>query len=278
MRYDEPVLDGLRIGMPSLIELEGIEAQAAACRRLGLDFVELNMNLPECVPGRLDPAALRAAGERNAVGFTLHLPEETDLAAFQPPIRDGYRRLCCEALRWAAEAGIAVVNMHLLRSVYFTLPDRRAWLYERCEHEFREALHDAFGPLSAEAARLGILLCIENAGDWNELFLTRTLEGLLSSFDLWLTWDTGHDGAAGFRDRAFLERHADRIRHMHLHDFRAPREHGQAGRSHLALYEGELDVEGALAAARRREARVVVEVKTLDALERSLSRLRERRR
>jgi sugar phosphate isomerase/epimerase len=265
------MLDGLRLGMPWLVELDGIEAQVAACHRLGLDFVELAMNLPCCIPGRLEPAALRAAAGREAVDFTLHLPEETDLASFQPLVRDGWRRLCCEALRWAAGAGIAVLNMHLARGVYFTLPDRRAWLYELYEREFRDALGESFASLAAEASRLGILLCIENTGDWNEPFLARALEGLLASFDLWLTWDTGHDGAAGFADRALLEHHADRIRHMHLHDFRA-------GKSHLALYDGELDVEGALAAARRRGAGVVVEVKTLEALETSLARLRARRR
>jgi sugar phosphate isomerase/epimerase len=262
------MLGGLRLGMPSLIELDGIEAQAAACRRLGLDFVELNMNLPWCVPGRLDPAALREAAAREAAAFTVHLPEETDLASFQPQIREGYRRLCAETLRWAEEAGVAVVNTHLLRGVYFTLPEARAWLYERYERPFREALMESFGPLAAEAARRGVLLCIENTGDWDQGFLARALEELLGSTDLGLTWDTGHDGASGFRDRALLARHGARIHHMHLHDFRP-------GRSHLPLGSGDLDLSAALAVARRQRARVVVETKTLAGLETSLARLRQ---
>ncbi len=261
------MLDGLSLGMPSLIELDGIEAQAAACRKLGLDFVEVNMNLPWAAPHRLDPAGLRALAAREAVAFTLHLPEETDLASFLPRVREGYRELCGEALRWAEEAGAAVVNMHLLRGVYFTLPQGRAWLYERYEREFHEALLESFAGLSAEAARRGVLLCVENTGDWDQGFLARAVEGLLASTDIGLTWDTGHDGCRGFSDRALLRRHEDRIRHMHLHDF-------GAGRSHLPLGSGELDLPAALAVARRRLARVVVETKTLAGLQTSLDRLR----
>lgn len=35
-------------GMPTLIECDTVEQNAALCGRLGLDFVELNRNLPIC--------------------------------------------------------------------------------------------------------------------------------------------------------------------------------------------------------------------------------------
>lgn len=38
----------LEIGMPTLIELPDIDASANLCHELGLQFVELNMNLPYC--------------------------------------------------------------------------------------------------------------------------------------------------------------------------------------------------------------------------------------
>ena len=34
------------LGMPTLLELESFEQSAALCRALGLQFVELNANLP----------------------------------------------------------------------------------------------------------------------------------------------------------------------------------------------------------------------------------------
>jgi len=43
--------------------------------------------------------------EREAVAFTLHLPEKTDLASFQTRTRDCARLLYSETLRWAEDAG-----------------------------------------------------------------------------------------------------------------------------------------------------------------------------
>ncbi|MEY8357128.1 hypothetical protein AALB39_27815 [Lachnospiraceae bacterium 54-53] len=34
-------------GMPTLIELAGLEENARPCNSLGLKFIELNMNLPQ---------------------------------------------------------------------------------------------------------------------------------------------------------------------------------------------------------------------------------------
>ena len=40
----------LKLGMPTLIELADLEANVALARRLGMAFVELNMNAPEYSP------------------------------------------------------------------------------------------------------------------------------------------------------------------------------------------------------------------------------------
>ena len=37
----------IEFGMPTLIELAGLEENAKLCNGLGLKFIELNMNLPQ---------------------------------------------------------------------------------------------------------------------------------------------------------------------------------------------------------------------------------------
>ena len=69
--------------------------------------------------------------------------------------------------------------------------------------------------------------------------------------------------AAGNADADFFAAHADRLRHMHLHDCRE-------GRDHLPLGAGDLDWQKALAHARVRQLRAVVEVKTEAALRASV--------
>lgn len=41
-------------GMPTLIELNGIEENLSLCTSLGLDFIELNMNMPEYQPDKIE--------------------------------------------------------------------------------------------------------------------------------------------------------------------------------------------------------------------------------
>ena len=59
----------MHFGIPTLIELKSTEACAALCRELGLDFVELNMNLPEYQPDRIDTAV--TTGTSSYVGSYL---------------------------------------------------------------------------------------------------------------------------------------------------------------------------------------------------------------
>ena len=118
------------LGMPTLIDLPDVEANIELCRKLGLSFVELNMNCPAYNPQSLGAEQLRQLERETGVGFTLHLPEEIDLASFQPNIRQGHLSCCKEAIAWAGKADISIVNLHLNSGVYFSLPDRRVWLYE----------------------------------------------------------------------------------------------------------------------------------------------------
>ena len=46
----------LQFGMPTLIENHSLEENIALCQRLGLNFIELNMNFPEYQLDKLEEA------------------------------------------------------------------------------------------------------------------------------------------------------------------------------------------------------------------------------
>ena len=57
----------MQFGMPTLIEHAGLAENVRLCRRLGLNFIELNMNFPEYqLPALEDTEALLKAGEEAA--------------------------------------------------------------------------------------------------------------------------------------------------------------------------------------------------------------------
>lgn len=65
----------MKYGMSTLIENENIESCIALCKKLNLDFVELNMNLPEYQADKIDILKLKPACEREDIFFTIHLDE-----------------------------------------------------------------------------------------------------------------------------------------------------------------------------------------------------------
>ena len=262
---------GFALGMPTLIELADLETNIELCRKLGLSFVELNMNLPSYCPQTLAPEQLRRLRKETGIGFSLHLPEEIDLASFQPSIRKGHLDCCKEAFAWAAEAGISIVNLHLNSGVYFSLPDRRVWLYEKYKEKFLTQVEKAFGELVKLAQANDIAVCIENGSNFSLGFVREALESVLraSGTQLGLTWDVGHDAGVGFSDRSVFEKLQDRIGHMHLHD-------SDGKRDHQVLFTGKVDVPSMLDLARQLGIGVVIETKTVESLTESVRQLNER--
>ena len=118
----------MQYGMPSLIECAGIEENVRLCRTFGLDFIELNMNLPMFQPDEL-PRAIDYAS-RNGVGITIQADENLDCMDFSAPVADAYLSVLIDIVRIERECGVLTVNLHLNRGVYFSLPDRKTFLYD----------------------------------------------------------------------------------------------------------------------------------------------------
>lgn len=258
-----------KLGMQMLMEAESIAQNAARCRDLDLDFLEMHMSLPACQPEALDTGELRELMARYGIFFTMHLPEDMDPAHISTPIREAWLTLAVRTVKTAKALGVPILNMHMQPGVYFTLPDRKIRIYERDEDIYLKHMEDFGRRMQAEIGTSGPLICLENTGIYDLPFVTRAVEVLLAYPCFGLTWDVGHDRGSGWKDRSFVASHEGDIRHMHLHD-------GDDERNHQPLGEGDIDWKSAYALARRNGCRVVLEIKTLAGLRRSLEKIRER--
>lgn len=256
------------LGMPTLLEVRGVRENALLCQSLGLGFLELNMNLPWCCPENLPAAEAVRVCQEFDIDLTLHLPEELDLASFHPPLRQAAVSRVRQAMLWAQEARARVVTMHINPGIYFTMPERRAYIYDEFDHLFCANLMESAEQVLAYAREAEITLSFENTGHFHLLYISHALELLADLPGFWLTWDVGHDAASGYRERNLLVRHASRIAHMHLHDF-------DGARDHQPLFTGLVDIPEALQFADEENLRVVLEVKTKEALVQSVDALRE---
>ena len=256
----------LQLGMPTLIETRTLSECAALCRNMGLDFIELNMNLPQYQLNVLDVPFLKETAERYGIFYTIHLDEDLNVSDFNPYIADGYRRTVSETIQLAKQMHIPVLNMHLPRGVYFTLPGKKVFLFSEYKEQYLKSILD-FRMMCEEAVGSApVKICMENCDG----FLPFQLEalGILLKSDVFgLTFDIGHNHSCGNLDEPFILQNKTRLHHMHLHD-------AMGSKNHLALGTGQLNIQQYLVLAEEQHCRVVLETKTIDGLKQSVDWLK----
>lgn len=258
----------MQFGFPTLIETEDAHSCAALCRELGFDFVELNMNLPQYQPGCMSARELARIAEEFGVYYTIHLDENLNPCDFNPLVADAYVQSALRAIDMALELGCPVVNMHMAAGVYFTLPDERVYLFDRYLERYLGRLRTFRDRCEKAAGQSGLHICVENTGGWDKAFMQKGLALLLESPEFGLTFDIGHNAAAGKADEAFFLQNTHRLCHMHVHDARGKQ-------NHLPLGEGALDISDYLKMAKAHGCRAVIETKTIAGLQMSARWLKD---
>ncbi len=250
----------MRWGMPTLVEYPDLERNVRLCKQLGLQFVEINMNLPMFQAGNLE----RIEPDPE-VGFTIHLDEQFDPANFNEKIADAYLDTLRQTIRAAKKLNVPTINLHMTRGVHFKLPGEIVYLYERYRERYLDKMLEMRSVCEREAG--DIIICIENTDGYLD-FQKEAVGLLLESPTFCLTWDIGHSHTAKVDDVPFLTGHLGNIKHFHIHD-------ALGARCHLSLGEGEIDLNRMLNLAKDCGATCVLETKTAAALEQSVGWLRE---
>jgi len=259
----------LHFGMPSLTEAETVEQWAQICVKNELQFVELNMNFPQCQLSMLDAEELVRIADKYGIFFTVHLDDNLNIADFNPYVAQAYQKTVLETIEIAKKANIPVLNMHLNRGAVYTLPERKLFFFDEYREEylnnvrtFRDACEKAIGSCN-------IRICVENTTGYLP-FMQQAAELLLESPVFQLTYDIGHNYCTDGMDEPFILANENRLQHMHMHDA-AP-----GGKDHLALGNGKMDINFYRELARKNGCTVVLETKTLKALSESVTWLKEK--
>jgi len=256
------------LGMPTLIETHSVEECAELCRELNLDFIELNMNLPQYQLQRIDVSHFKDIANQYGIFFTIHLDENLNISDYNSYIADGYRRTVIETVALAKALGISTINMHLSRGVYFTLPDRKVYLFAEYREQYLESMIDFRSMCEKEIGGSDIKICIENCDGYPD-FQKEALDILLESPVFGLKFDNGHSHARAGTDEPYITENKKQLCHMHIHD-------ALGKQNHLALGTGELDLEKYLSIAEERECSVVLETKTIEGLKQSVNWMRRK--
>ena len=271
----------LQLGMPTLIENHSLEENIALCQRLGLNFIELNMNFPEYQLDKLEEAdgeVFIKAAEQAEIYYTIHLDENLNIADFNPLVTNAYQETVRRTIevakkflplrdRFGDTTQPLTINMHMNHGIFITLPDKKVQMYERDFDTYIKSFSEFRTLCEKWIGDSDIKITVENTDGFRD-YEKRAIELLLQSPVFALTWDIGHSKATGEKDVPFILEHQNHLIHFHIHDGKE-----NPPKNHLALGDGEIDLRERLALAGNRSARCVLETKTIEALEKSVARL-----
>ena len=255
-------------GMPTLIENNTLEDNVKLCKELGLQFVELNMNLPEYQIEKLENVeCLNQIARDNNIYFTIHLDENLNIADFNRCVADAYMQTVKRTIKAAKELNVPIINMHMNHGVYFTLPDKKVQLFEKYFDEYMNRFREFKSMCEQSIGDSNITICIENTDGFRE-YEKSVIDMLLESDVFALTWDIGHSHGVDNIDEPFIMKNENKLRHFHIHD-------ALGRKNHLTLGTGEIDLKQRIELAKEHNCRCVVETKTIEALRESVRWLRD---
>lgn len=252
----------MKYGMPTLIELPEMEDCAALCRELGLEFVEFSMSLPQYQPDRLEEKRLARIMKEYGIFYTVHLDENMNVADFNPYVTQAYFRTVQETIFLAKRLEIPVLNMHLNRGVYFTLPEKKVFLFDKYRQDYLRGIRNFRDMCTDAVGDAPIHICVENLTGFAE-FQRDALDVLLESPVFGLTLDVGHNHCTDYVDEPVILSHESRLRHMHIHDVVGKKDHQSLG-------TGEVNLDKYFRLGRAHQATMLLETKTIAGLRESV--------
>ena len=270
----------LELGMPTLVENKTLEDNIALCKELGLSFVELNMNFPEYQIDKIEDVDwFYNKADEAGIYYTIHLDENLNVADFNPLVREAYLETVRRTIevakyfvplkdKYGKNGQSLLINMHMHHGIYITLPDKKVQMYDRDFDVYMEYIAYFIKKCEEWIGDADIQIAIENTNGFRE-YEKRAVERMLERHCFVLTWDIGHSKATGEVDVPFILEHKDKLRHFHIHDGSE-----KPQKDHLALGNGEIDLEERLDVAKDCNARCVLDTKTIEALKMSVEWLK----
>ncbi|MBQ6406969.1 MAG: sugar phosphate isomerase/epimerase [Butyrivibrio sp.] len=266
----------MQFGMPTLIENKTLEDNINLCSSLGLNFIELNMNFPEYQVDLLEETdRLIEFADKAGIYYTIHLDENLNIADFNRLVSDAYLETVRRSIEvtktllplrdsYGDASQPLTLNMHMHHGIYITLPDHKVQMYDRDFDTYMKSFSVFREKCEEWIGNSDIMIAVENTDGFRE-YEKKAIEFLLESQKFGLTWDIGHSKATGEKDVPFIMSHKDHLIHFHIHDGSEV-----SSRNHLALGDGEIDLKERLSLAEQRNARCVLETKTIEALKKSV--------
>ena len=178
----------MKIGMPQLFEYDELEKNFKLAKRLGLDFIELNLNFASCREALENKKVLDLVNKYQ-VETTLHFFDEADFGSYQEVVDaylsylDNYARL--------GQGFIKQINVHLNPGPVVTIAGIKHYVYEKEYDQYIARLMKNLKEAEEICRKYDINLVIENV-EYMPLYSKRTYNDLFDN-GFRFCYDIGHD-------------------------------------------------------------------------------------
>ena len=236
--------------MPQLFEFENIEDNFKLAKKLGLDFIELNLNFASCRDALENKAILGLVNKYN-IETTLHFYDEADLGSYDEVVK-AYLTLLDKYVS-LGKGFVKQINIHLIPGPVVTIAGVKHYVYEKEYDAYIKRLIKNLKEAESICHKYDMKMVIENT-DNTPSYQRRTYLDLYQE-GFRFTYDIGHDHLSSDILLGLLKEVPLPFDEFHIHDAK------NRSTCHLALKEGTLDISKYKSLAEKNNAYVVLEVK-----------------
>ena len=245
--------------MPQLFEYDKIEDNFKLAQKLELDFIEFNLNFESCREALFKDEIKNLSNQYN-IGVTLHFYDEADLGSY-PEVVKAYLTLL-DKYASLGNGFVKQMNVHLIPGPVVTISGVKHYVYEKEYDSYIKRLIRNLKEAESICHKYDMKMVIENT-DNTPSYQRRTYLDLYKE-GFRFTYDIGHDHLSNDIILGLLKEVSLPFDEFHIHDAK------NRSTCHLALKEGTLDISKYKSLAEKSNAYVVLEVKQVSDLVKSV--------
>jgi sugar phosphate isomerase/epimerase len=254
----------MKIGMPTLMECNSIEENIKIAKELGLDFLELNINMLYCTPTEQMRQDLIRFKEVYQIDFTLHYYDTLDISSTSRHYRNYLYTEFSEIGKYL-ENVVDKIVLHLEPGAYMTINSVKEYVYASDETYVARTLNTV-QTIRDVLHTFGIKIVLENVPIhpfMEELYKTLNEHGFMFCYDI------GHNVIYhNYLYESFRQKYNLYVNHMHMHNVYNKKDHQE-------LSKGEIYIPDVIAYAKHNDIDIVIEVKDLENLKKSVKLLQK---
>jgi len=249
--------------MPTLMEFNTIKQNLELCKELGLDFLELNINMLYCTPDENVRTSLLKYKKEYGIDFTMHYYDTVDVSSTSRYYRN-YLYTAFSEIGKYLEGVVHKIVIHLEPGAFMTIHSKKNYVYST-DNTYISRTLNTLKTIREVLYTFGISIVVENVSI--HPFMERIYKELHEN-GFMFCYDVGHNII--YNDGLFetyRQKYNFFISHMHLHNVIGKHDHQQ-----LAL--GDLDIPQLVEFANQNDVDVVIEVKDSINLRKSVEYIR----